>query len=309
MVQQYDAGIASKSLYVFPVNPSFRIPGADGRFAAFQRTAVNAGANPPNGVIINFYAGNITDSTKASLVIMDKNKKLIKTFSTDSKDNKLELSKGLNQFVWNLQYPGAETIDGMILWNGTPSGLIAPPGEYFYKLKSGKDSVESNFTVVADPNYKITQQDYEAQFNFLQQLMDKFNEVQKGLKNIRSLRSQINDFVAKQGKDCPKEVKNMADSINKKLTGIEETLYQTKAKSGQDVLNYPIRLNDKLAGVFDAANSGNMAPSKQVKDVYSALAAQCDEQLEKLKTIMNDDIVKFNQLIREKSLPVIGVVK
>ena len=309
MVQQYDAGIASKSLHVFSVNPSFRIPGADGRFAAFQRTAVNAGANPPNGVIINYYAGNVTDSTKASLAIMDKNKKLIKTFSTDSKDNKLEVSKGMNQFVWNLQYPGAETIDGMILWNGAPSGLIAPPGDYFYKLKSGKDSLEGNFKIVADPNYKITPQDYEAQFNFLQQAMEKFNEVQKGIKNIRSLRNQMNDFVAKQGKDCPKEVKDMADAINKKLTGIEETLYQTKSKSGQDVLNYPIRLNDKLAGLFDAANSGNMAPSKQVKDVYAALAAQCDEQLEKLKTIMNDDIVKFNQLIREKALPVIGVGK
>ena len=93
------------------------------------------------------------------------------------------------------------------------------------------------------------------------------------------------------------------------MTAIEETLYQTKAKSGQDVLNYPIRLNDKLSGVFDAANSGNVAPSKQVKEVYADLATQSDEQLEKLKTIMNDDIVKFNQLIREKALPVIGVGK
>ena len=42
----------------------------------------------------------------------------------------------------------------------------------------------------------------------------------------------------------------MADSINKQLTAIEEKLHQTKAKSGQDVLNYPIRLNDKLGGRF-----------------------------------------------------------
>ena len=77
----------------------------------------------------------------------------------------------------------------------------------------------------------------------------------------------------------------MADSINKQLTAIEETLYQTKSKSGQDVLNYPIRLNDKLAGVFDAANSGNFAPSKQVREVYADLARRCDEQLDKLKTI------------------------
>jgi hypothetical protein len=115
--------------------------------------------------------------------------------------------------------------------------------------------------------------------------------------------------VARQGKDCPKDVKDMADNISKQLTAIEEKLHQTKAKSGQDVLNYPIRLNDKLSGVFDAANSGNMAPSKQARDVYADLAAQADAELAKLKTIMDQDIPKFNQLVREKSLPVISVKK
>ena len=79
--------------------------------------------------------------------------------------------------------------------------------------------------------------------NFLRTVTEKFNEVQKGIKDIRSLRSQINDFIGKQGKDCPKEVKQMADSINKQLTAIEETLYQTKAKerSGSFELSYPVK--------------------------------------------------------------------
>jgi hypothetical protein len=110
-----------------------------------------------------------------------------------------------------------------------------------------------------------------------------------------------------QGKDLPKEVKTMADSINKMMTQIEETLYQTKAKSGQDVLNYPIRLNDKLSGVFDVANSGNFPPSRQAREVYNALAAEIDVQLAKLKNIKEKDIPAFNELIRQKSLPVIGV--
>jgi hypothetical protein len=133
--------------------------------------------------------------------------------------------------------------------------------------------------------------------------------VQKGVKDIRSTRTQINDFVGRQGKDCPKEVKDMADQINKQLTAIEEKFHQTKAKSGQDVLNYPIRLNDKLGGVFDMANSGNMAPSRQARDVYADLAAQADAELAKLKTIMQQDVPKFNQLVREKALPVISVKK
>src|SRR4051812_21168223 len=99
----------------------------------------------------------------------------------------------------------------------------------------------------------------------------------------------------------------MADSINKQLTAIEETLYQTKSKSGQDVLNYPIRLNDKLSGVFDVANSGNFAPSKQSAEVFADLASQADVQLEKLRVIRQKDIPALNELIRQKALPVIGV--
>jgi len=110
-----------------------------------------------------------------------------------------------------------------------------------------------------------------------------------------------------QGKDIPKDVKQMADSINKQITSIEETLYQTKSKSVQDVLNYPIKLNDKLAGVFDVANSGNFPPSKQVLDVYGDLASQIDIQVKRLEDVKNKEIPAFNDLIRQKALPVIGV--
>ena len=99
----------------------------------------------------------------------------------------------------------------------------------------------------------------------------------------------------------------MADSINKNLTSIEETLYQTKAKSGQDPLNYPIKLNDKLSGVFDAANSGNFTPSKQSREVYAELSAQIDTQLNKFKNIKEKNIPAFNEAIRQKALPVIGI--
>jgi photosystem II stability/assembly factor-like uncharacterized protein len=306
VLQQLQPEITSKPFHVFTTDTSWRIPGSSfGANAAIR----NAGMNPPNGVVINYYVNDVNDSTKASITILDRNKKVIKKYSTDSKENKLDLVKGMNQFVWDLRYPDAERIEGMILWTGVPGSIIAPPGEYYYRLKLGKDSTEGNFIVKADPNYKVSQQDYDAQYEFLQMVTNKFNEVQKGIKNIRALRTQITDFIAKQGKECPKDVKEMADSINKQLTAIEETLYQTKAKSGQDVLNYPIKLNDKLGGVFDAANSGNFAPSKQVREVYADLARQCDEQLDKLKKINDVDIVKFNQLIREKALPVIGVKK
>lgn len=303
VVQQKDNSITDKNLFVFGVNDAYRYDG-------FQNpNPRNAGMNPPNGSVINYYLKNTSDSSKVSIEILDKNKKQIKLFATNSKDNKIEVSKGMNQFVWNMQYPSAEKADGLILWHGNVPGPKAAPGRYFYTIKTGKDSVEGSFMIKANPVYNVSQQDYDEQFNFLITVRDKFSEIQKAGKNIRDIRKQINDFVDKQGKDCPKEIKEQADSINKQMTVIEEALHQTKAKSGQDVLNYPIRLDDKISGLYDFAVSGNSAPAKQVKDAYTELSGQADVQLNKLKKIIEEDVVKLNQMIREKSLPVIGIKK
>ena len=310
ILQEMNKDIANKDLHVFPVNPAYRM-GGNPFSSAFGAAPRNAGANPPNGAVINYYAKNVTDSTKASISILDKNKKLIRTYSSDAREaaDKMQIDRGLNQFVWNLQHPGADRAEGMILWNGTPGVINTAPGAHYAKIKVGKDSIEVPFEIKQNPNYKISPADYEAQMSFLTQVRDKFNEVQKGIKDIRAVRGQINELTGRWGKDTPKEVKQLADSINKKLTSIEETLYQTKSKSGQDPLNFPIRLNDKLSGLFDVVNSGNMAPSKQSKEVFADLSTQSDTELNKLKTIMTDDLAKLNQLIREKSLPVIGVRK
>ena len=74
-------------------------------------------------------------------------------------------------------------------------------------------------------------------------------------------------------------------------------------------MNFPIRLDDKISGLYDFASSGNNAPAKQVIDAYAELSGQANVQLDKLKKIMEEDLLKFNQLIREKALPVIGIKK
>lgn len=311
-IQERSSDILNKQLHVFSVNPAYRMPGG-GRRGGGRRGGggdlVNAGMNPPNGVVMNFYMKDVTDSTKLSIQVMDKNRKLIKTFSTSSKDNKVEINPGMNQFEWDMNYPEAERVDGLILWNGFITGPKAAPGNYYAKFKSGSDSAEVPFTILADPNYKTSQAEYEEQFNHLITLRDKSSEIMKAIKNIREVRQQMSDFSARAGKDLPREIKQQIDTINKQMTSVEEALHQTKAKSGQDVLNFPIRLDDKLSSIYNASAAGNSGLSKQAKDAYAELQPLIDEQLNKLKKIMSEDVGKLNQLIHEKLLPVIGVKK
>jgi photosystem II stability/assembly factor-like uncharacterized protein len=306
--QSYSSN-ATKSLYVFPVEPAYRYSGY------VKEKVKNAGANPPNGVVVNFYCKNFADTDILNLLIKDAKGNLIKQFSTTpsnefgkSEVGKLEVSSGINRFVWDMYYPPSVKIDGMILWNGSVPGPKAAPGKYTIEMNSSKgDSAIFSFEIKANPTYKCTQADYEAQLEFLLAVRDKFSELQKAVLTIRDVRKQINDFVDKQGNDCPKEIKLFADSINKSMTQIEEAIYQTKAKSGQDVLNYPIRLNDKISGLYDYAVSGNYAPTLQVKETFQDLSVQANVELNKLKNITTVELTKFNILIREKALPLIGV--
>ena len=217
VVQQQNETIANKKLHVFDVEPAYRMPGGRGRFGR-GGTVTNAGANPPNGTVINYYLKEADDSAKLSIEVMDKDKKAIKTYSTTSKDNKIEINKGVNQFVWDMNYPVAEKVDGLILWNGFVGGPKAAPGQYFAKFKSGKDSAEVSFTVLADPNYKISDADHVEQFDFLIKVRDKFSEIMKAIRNIREVRQQMNEFNTRMGKGIPKEIKAQIDTINKKIT-------------------------------------------------------------------------------------------
>ncbi|MEO8109310.1 MAG: hypothetical protein ABI594_04730 [Ginsengibacter sp.] len=306
VVQNIDKDISQDNIYIFPTEVTWKMRGSQ------NLKVKNAGINPPNGVVINYLIKDIADSGLVKILVLDANKKVISTYSTKPSGDtvKIDVVKGMNQFVWNMDYAPSEKIDGMILWNGPVPGPKAIPGKYYVRIiENNKDSVEAEASIKANPNYKETQQEYEDQFTFLIQVRDKFSEIQKGIKNIREIRKQINDFMARQGSDTAGAIKTMADSINNQMTKIEEALYQTKAKSGQDVLNYPIRLNDQVSGLYDYAASGNYAPTQQVKDAYSFLSVKADAELGKLKTIMDVDVPKFNALIREKQLPVIGVKK
>ncbi|HEX3024130.1 MAG TPA: hypothetical protein VHP12_02870 [Chitinophagaceae bacterium] len=310
VLQQKDNSIINKKLFVFDVNDSYRMEGGGGRR---RRHAMpqNAGANPPNGVVINYWLKDTNDSSKVSISVFDKNNSLIKTFTKDAKEenNKLEFTTGMNQFVWDMLYPPAEKLDGLILWNGNVEGPKVAPGKYFARIRFDKDSVDVLFVIKGDPNYAMTEKDYDDQVGLLLQIRNKFSEVQKAIKNIRAIRTQINDFTERIDLKNNKEIKQAADTINKQLTTIEEALYQTKSKSFQDVLNFPIRLNDKISGLYDVAASGYNPPSKQVKEAFTDLSSQADVQLNQLKKIMDEDVNSFNKLIREKQLPVIGLNK
>ncbi len=302
-IQQMDKGIATKALFVYDVNPAYRYDG-------YQNKSVNnAGMNPANGVVVNYFAKEISDSSKIEITLRDKNNQLIRTYSNtaSNEQEKIEINSGMNTFVWNMRYKDWERSENMIMWAGIGAGPKAAPGNYTAMIKIGNDSITKPFTVLANPSYKCSQADYDAQFQFLIQVGKSFNEIQNSIQQIRNLRQQMDDFKTKQGKACPKEIIALCDSINIKTTVIEEKFYQTKLKSSQDILNYPMQLNNKIANLYDYASSGNTAPTEQVKLAFKELSNEANQYQTNLKSIFEIDVKELNTLITKYLLPVIVI--
>ncbi|MFM7356939.1 MAG: WD40/YVTN/BNR-like repeat-containing protein [Sediminibacterium sp.] len=313
VVQQNDSAIQKKKWHVFQVNGAYRSEGGGrrGRGGNMGSTPPNMGENPPAGVVFNYYLQQGVDSTNIRITIYDKKNKPIKTFSRNAKEpaDQLDYNSGMNKFIWDMNYPPGEKTDGMILWNGGIGSVKAAPGNYRARFVIGKDTIWAPFVIKANPNYQLTEADYDAQVEFLLQVRDKFNQVQNSIRDIRMLRSQISDFTSRMDTAGTRDIKKMADTIQQQLTAVEEALYQTKSKSGQDVLNFPIRINDKLAGLYGVAASGYNAPSKQAREAFAELAGQADMEMEKLKKLMTSELTSLNKLINERQLPAIGIRK
>ncbi len=303
-LHQLNDQIAKSDFHLFKPMPSYRM----GPALTFGRAPKNAGQNHPGGVMVHYY---LKDTTKAevSLEFLELNGKLIKKYSTrpntKNKEEKLTLSKpGMNRFVWNMRYPDAERFDGLILWAASLNGPRALPGTYKVRLTVNGKSMETEFEILKDPRSTGSDEDLKAQFNFQQEVLAKVSETHVAIRKIRQAREQINRAIdpIKDQKDTMKDVLDKAKSIQDAMRTIEETLYQTKNRSGQDPLNFPIRLNNKLAHLNSLAGQGNFRPTDQMIAVKNELTAQIDEQLRALDKIFKEEIPAFNALVKAKNI-------
>jgi len=214
---------------------------------------------------------------------------------------------GMNAFTWNMRYPDPVRVPGAVAWPPHPPGPMAPPGAYSVRLSVGGDSVEQPFRIKADPRPDTTQAEYEEQFEFLMQVNAALSEAHETINAIRAAREQI-DAAAAQAKKAGagEEVADAASALRESLTAVEETLIQTKSRSRQDPLNFPIRLNDKIGALHYVAE-GEYKPTKQSYAVLDKLRSAVRRQVERFERVVAEDIPAFNRLVQRQRVPAVVI--
>ncbi|RMG75506.1 MAG: glycosyl hydrolase [Bacteroidetes bacterium] len=301
-LHQLSDQVMAKASHLFAPATAWRMAGSG------HRQPRTAGQNHPGGALIHFYLQNVpADSLSLKLVFMEEDGTPIRTFARDDKENPLgEVKAGTNLFRWNLQYPGAETFDGMILWWAETDGPQALPGTYRVRLVVGTDSMEQTLILKADPRLTASGEDLKAQFDYLIRVRDKLSETHLVIKDLREVRDQLKTFASRIKEDSTYTVlATRADELVKEITTIEEALYQTQNRSGQDPLNFPIRQNNKLAHLAALAGVGQAAPTDQAEAFLAEVSAAIDAELEKWTRIREEAIPAFNAEVRSAAVDAI----
>jgi hypothetical protein len=317
VLHQWKDELAAAEVHLFKPEDAIRMPGRGFR----PPSTATIGQNPPAGAVI-WYHLKETPKGEVKLEILDRAGKVIRTFSSRAAaeeaggagrfggggPTRLATEPGLNQFIWDLRYPDASRFPGMILWAGMTSGPKAVPGTYQARLTVDSKTLTETFVVKADPRIPTTAQDFQQQFDLLLKIRDKLTETHDKIVAIRDVRRQINDYADRvRSQPSAKPIVEAAKVLSGKLTAVEEELYQTKNQSSQDPLNYPIRLNNKLAALAGSIAGPDARPTDQQLAVYEDLVTRVDAQLASLQQIMTTDLPAFNKLVRDQNIPAVIV--
>jgi photosystem II stability/assembly factor-like uncharacterized protein len=223
-------------------------------------------------------------------------------------------AKGMNRFTWDMRYEGAEVFPGVIMWAARPQrGPAAPPGKYTVRIGANGETQTRDFTLGIDPRLEkagVTEAYLHEQFKLSTEVRDSVTNANRAVVQIRSIRDQVNQRLEKVSPRRKAEIQKLADGLLKPLAAVEEEVYQVKNQSNQDPLNYPIKLNNKIAALMGVVESADHRPTKQTYEVFEELAKQLDAQLQQLNSTLKTELPRLNAAFgREKLEPVSAEAK
>lgn len=252
--------------------------------------------------------------TLGRLSVYARFKKKPKTFTLEilgAEDNvirtydKLKAEEGLNRFTWDLAHKPPEKIQNAVISLSYTGGPRAVPGKYSVRLKIEEESQTQAFEVLKDPRWEhVSVADLQEQFDLQMEVGKAFSQSHDLIKNVRDIRIQVKDISSRAEKaGYGDDVKKAAEELNKKLTALEEDLIQTKNESGQDPINYQVKLDNQLAYVYSSVHSQDSKPNRSIQARFQELKVQLDAAAQTFKTLEGADLKNFEKLLADNDIP------
>ncbi|NER09794.1 Uncharacterized protein SAMN06265375_101687 [Muriicola jejuensis] len=293
VLHQLSEGAPGKEAILFKPKDAYRTKGGTSR-----TPSKTEGQNHPNGVITHFYLKEVNEKDSIALTYTTPAGDTLATYSTYAKENdqKLKVKSGGNTHVWDTRGKGAQEFKGMILWWASLDGPKAVPGDYRVHMTVNGKTQSQPFTILPDPRAEATVAQMQQQYDFISDINKTVDKAHGSIKKIRNIKDQLDAFMTQyKGDTSTKELVEKAKKLKADLESVEKALYQTQNRSGQDPLNFPIKLTNKLAHLNSLVSIDDFHPTTQDVMVKNELTAEIEKQLTQFDTLVSEEIKAFNE--------------
>jgi photosystem II stability/assembly factor-like uncharacterized protein len=316
-LRQLNAAMTGSDVYLYKPRSAVRLRGLGGIVA---RGAL--GENPLDGAVINYFLKSAPkEKQEITLEILDSNGKLVRKFSNlkeevndqpkewpeqEQPKDTLPAKAEMNRFAWDLRYDPPTKIPTGVNSDWQPDGPWVLPGTYTAKLTVAGKSYTAPVEVKLDPRVKVTTADLEKQLDLAIKLRDAVSRDHAVVNQIHGIRDQIKALTKRLKEQKRSEaIIKAGEDLDKKMTAVEEELYQPKVTASEDNLNYPDKLDQQLVSLASYVESADSAPTAQAAERFTELSAQLDAQLAKWHEIESKDLAALNDMIRKENIPAV----
>jgi photosystem II stability/assembly factor-like uncharacterized protein len=210
---------------------------------------------------------------------------------------------GVNTLAWDLRIQGIDRFPGMILWGASTNGPVVPPGRYSVRLTTDSRTVSVPIRVTRNPWISdVTDADMRAQYAFGKRVRDRAVEANRAVIAIRRVKSQLDNRLQRSSDAA---LGTAGATLRTNASAVEENIYQVRNQSGQDPLNFPIKVNNRLANLLSMAERGDGRPTNNMPQIFGILSRELGGYLTRLDEVWKTDLAAVNRELQRLRLPAI----
>jgi photosystem II stability/assembly factor-like uncharacterized protein len=292
-LRQATPEVAAEPVHLYTPAVAFREHGGRGGGGG-GRGGRNAGQNPPSGAVIDYYLSSAPPAP-VTLEITDSRGQVVHHAVSQAAGARggggrggrgggaaaggLTARAGLNRFLWNYRLDGPVEVPGMVIGE-TANGPTVPPGTYQVKLTVAGKDYTAPLVVKADPREKVSQADFDKQYEFAVKLRDRVTEVHTAVNAIRAARTSLD-----AQKTANPSKAQAIDGIEQKMGEIEAQLIQVASVTRWASLVYPIELDAQYGDLMNVVESADSAPPAQTYEVFQSYERKREDLMSRWKAV------------------------
>ncbi len=281
-IRQADAGVTDRAVRLFDPPAAYR---------------------SADGVVLSYWLRD--EPSEARLEVVSMAGEVLRTFTPEVEGEErdrwsgaaLPVEPGLNMLRWDLSADGWTGFPRMVLWGVRTNTPTLPPGTYTLRLTVDGSTETSSITIEPHPwIHDVTAADMRAQFDFAMEIRDRVEDANQAVIAIRRMRTQV---IERTAASDDARLRERLHALMTAAGEVEANIYQVRNRSGQDPLNFPIKVNNRLANLLSMVEQGDGAPNDGMREVFRIMSERLDGYLEALDAVWYGELEAANERLRE----------